>query len=91
MMLGFMEEFEFGESTIDLAPGDLLVVYSDGITEATNVENEQFGEQRLIDAVHDYRNASAADLLEKLMRTVCDFAAGCPQSDDMTLVVVRRQ
>jgi sigma-B regulation protein RsbU (phosphoserine phosphatase) len=90
MMLGFMEDFDFGENTVGLAAGDLLVVYSDGITEATNAEGEQFGEQRLIDAVQDYRDASSADLLEKLMRTVCDFAAGCPQSDDMTLVVVKR-
>jgi sigma-B regulation protein RsbU (phosphoserine phosphatase) len=90
MMLGFMEDFNFGESTIDLAPGDLLVAYSDGITEATNSEREQFGEQRLIEAVREYREASAGDLIEDLLRAVSEFAADCPQSDDMTLVIIKR-
>lgn len=90
MMLGFLEDFNFGESTIDLGPGDLLVVYSDGITEATNSERMQFGEQRLIAAVQEYRETSAKDLIENLIKNVCEFAADCPQSDDMTLVVVKR-
>ena len=81
-----------GVATIVLAPGDLVLLYSDGITEAMDREEDQFSEERLVAAVREPADATndAAALCARIVDAVNAFAAGAPQHDDMSLVVVRR-
>lgn len=89
--LGCFESFPFEESQVQLNPGDQLVVFSDGISEAVNHADEEFGETRLYELVAANREASAAELIEKILQSVDDYAGDRPQMDDMTLVVVKRE
>ena len=73
-----------------LAPGDRVVLYTDGITEATNASGEQFGEQRLCDAVQrPPEEASARALAEGVLAEVHGFLDGLEPQDDITLLVIR--
>ncbi len=90
IMLGAFEEFPFEEETVALSPGDLLVITSDGISEAMNPNLEQFGEDRLQKVIRDHRNAPPADIIDAIISAVRQHASDQPQSDDMTLVVVKR-
>lgn len=74
-----------------LAPGDMLVLLSDGIFEYHNATNEQFGETRVTEIVCSMHAQSAAALSEALFAAVEAFADGAPQQDDMTIVLVKRQ
>ena len=73
----------------DLEPGDAVVLYSDGITEAENAAQEQFGEDRLLQAVAASDGRSALETRDALLRRLDSFTAGTPAHDDVTLVVVR--
>jgi phosphoserine phosphatase RsbU/P len=90
VVLGFLEEAEFDESTVPLQPGDLLVIYSDGITEAMNAGEEEFEEERLQSIIREHRDAPSDTIIEKIIEAVEMHADGAPQADDMTLVVIRR-
>jgi len=81
-----------GAETVVLAPGDLVLLYSDGITEAMDRTEAQFSEERLIAALSAPADApnDAAALCARIVDAVNAFAAGAPQHDDMTLVAIRR-
>ena len=78
------------EGRIDLAPGDCLVFYTDGVTEAMNPEGEMFGESRLRDLVAAHAAGSAAELRARIAEALADFTAGAEQADDVTCLVVKR-
>lgn len=88
--LGMVESFSFEEDEIQLEPGDLLVMYSDGITEAMNSTYEQFGRDHLNGLLSEQRRLALDELIRKIVDEVKMHAAGAPQSDDITLVAVRR-
>ncbi|HEX9005992.1 MAG TPA: GAF domain-containing SpoIIE family protein phosphatase, partial [Bacteroidota bacterium] len=90
MILGIMDDVAFEEGSLTFAPGDMLFVYSDGISEAMNKEEEQFGEERLADLLCAHRQESAAGITDAVLEAVRQFAQGIPQADDMTVVVVKR-
>jgi len=90
-VVGIMDGFEFQESTIDVAPADTLVIFSDGVTEAMNSDREQFGEKRLIDTVCQHPTLSAQGLVGKIVEAVRTHAGEAPQSDDITALVVKRK
>jgi sigma-B regulation protein RsbU (phosphoserine phosphatase) len=85
-----VESFSFEEDEIQLEPGDLLVMYSDGITEAMNSTYEQFGRDHLNGLLSEQRRLALDELIRKIVDEVKMHAAGAPQSDDITLVAVRR-
>jgi serine phosphatase RsbU (regulator of sigma subunit)/CRP-like cAMP-binding protein len=91
IVLGAIEEFPFQEESIEFHPGDLLVVYSDGIAEAMNKKGDFFGEERIAEAVAKHRACPAAELMEKILSTVRKFVGKHPQSDDMTLLILKRR
>ena len=76
--------------TLDIQPGDVLVLLSDGIYEYANAAGEQFGEERVREVVAAHHAGSAAALGEALLEAVGAFAGGAPQEDDITIVLVRR-
>ena len=90
LVLGALEDFQFEESSIQFMQGDLLVIFSDGISEATNIRDEMFGEERLERLVAGKRGKTAVELIEAILEEVRDHAELTPQSDDMTLVVMKR-
>ncbi len=90
LVLGIMDDFRFQEKMVSLNPGDMLVIFSDGVTEAMNDKEELFGEQRLIDIVREGRKYRSADLIDRIVGSVKQHAGDVPQVDDITLVVVRR-
>jgi sigma-B regulation protein RsbU (phosphoserine phosphatase) len=90
LVLGIMEETEFEESSCRLEHGDLLVVYSDGVTEAMNAQGEEFGEAGLGAVVRESRAGSAAHVLNAIVEAALDFSGDRLQSDDITLIVVKR-
>lgn len=87
-VLGLFEGWECSVEEVHLAPGDILVLYSDGITEAENAQEEQFGESRLIETMLAHRHLSVRSLLETIVETVQKFSEG-EQADDITLVLAR--
>jgi phosphoserine phosphatase RsbU/P len=88
--LGILDSFRFEEGEVELAPGDLLVMYSDGITEAMSPLHELFGRERLGELLRSVQELPARELAAKVVETVRRHENGAPQSDDITLVVVRR-
>jgi len=90
MALGILEEVQLGEKETHLKPGDLLMLYTDGITEAINAEGEEFGVERLAKIAIASRNEPASEILAQVDTAVTTFAAGQPPFDDVTLVVARR-
>lgn len=89
-LLGFTEQANYQEHTVEVDAGDFLIFFTDGITEARNEEGEFYGDERLQSLVEAGRWASADQLLEAILASVSDFSKGSPPSDDITLVVIRR-
>ena len=88
-VIGLIEECVYEQATVPLAAGDVLVAYTDGVSEAMNAADEEWGEDRLIAAVRPHEAESARTLIDRLMAAADAFVAGAPQHDDMTLLVVR--
>jgi serine phosphatase RsbU (regulator of sigma subunit) len=86
-VLGAFEDWECALGRTQLAPGDLLVAYSDGVTEARS-GNEHFGEERLLDAVRGSPDSAPEPIVSRILDRVQAFSAG-DQSDDLTLLVAR--
>jgi sigma-B regulation protein RsbU (phosphoserine phosphatase) len=89
-VLGIMEDFPFDDETITLAPGDVLVLYSDGITEAPDAGSELFGEQRLVDVVRTHCRERASLIKDAILDAVRTHAGEGAAADDITLVIVKR-
>jgi len=86
--LGLFEDGVFAEGQAPFAPGDALLLYSDGVTEAINPGGEEFGEERLEQIWRDHGTASPEAVVENLMRALAEFRGPAAQNDDVTLVVV---
>jgi serine phosphatase RsbU (regulator of sigma subunit) len=90
--LGMQEETNYEERCINMKSGDMLVLLTDGFTDAMNSQREQFGSERIERMLLDssLANATAQQVIDALRKGVLAFAADTPQHDDMTIVVVRR-
>lgn len=88
-VIGFLADMEFEEVTVPLRPGDLLVFYTDGVTEAENGEGAMFGEERLSAVIEAAADRPAGEVAEAIRDAVMAFAGSAPQFDDITVVVLR--
>ncbi|RLC01289.1 MAG: hypothetical protein DRH90_16535 [Deltaproteobacteria bacterium] len=86
--LGILEEVDYQETQVQVASGDKLVFYTDGIVEAMNPASEMFGFERLQEIIQQSKALNAEALLKEIIEGVDDFAAGAAQHDDITIIVV---
>lgn len=87
--LGVTDDIDMEEKEIDLLKDDVLVLYTDGVTEAVNEQEEEFGENRLIRIIRQNRFLTAHDMIEKLQHEIMTFAGKQPQFDDITLMIMK--
>jgi len=87
--LGILEDVEYQELTVPLQNGDLIVFYTDGISEATDANNEQFGLERLDQRIQRLTNETAKEAIQAIVGEAEKFAGSAKQHDDMTVVVVK--
>lgn len=88
--VGLFEGVSYEESAIELRPSDTVVIFTDGITESMDVNQSQFGRQRILDTVVARRGGSAREIGTALLDAVAHFSKGAPQSDDRTLLIIKR-
>jgi sigma-B regulation protein RsbU (phosphoserine phosphatase) len=88
-VVGLLESFPYQQGQATLAPGDVLVAFTDGISEAMNNADEEWGEKNLVESIEKNSNMPAAELLQCILQAADAFAGGAKQHDDMTLVVLR--
>lgn len=88
--LGASEDSHMTERTIQLTEGESLLLYTDGLTEAFNLEGDMFGDERLLRALGWQESASADDMIKAVESALDDFAGNAPPSDDLTMLAVRR-
>jgi sigma-B regulation protein RsbU (phosphoserine phosphatase) len=90
MILGVLKTTTpYEHETVALDPGDVLVMYTDGVSEAMNRDSHEYGEERLERAVDAHRGAEADDILNAIYKDVVSHAGGAPQSDDITMMILR--
>ncbi len=90
-VVGITDDFQFEDSSVCFQPGDVLVIFSDGVTEAMSSEREQFGENTLTELLRTSTVSAADKIVEKIVTAVRKHAGDAPQHDDITAVVVRRE
>ncbi|MCQ2419319.1 MAG: SpoIIE family protein phosphatase, partial [Clostridia bacterium] len=88
-VLAGMDTIRYQTNELQLSPGDIIFLYTDGVTEATNAENQLFGEDRLLNAINTKDYSSMQELCEFIKSEVEDFVAGAPQFDDITMVALK--
>ena len=89
MPVGMFDFAQFHDISERLGTGEVLVVYSDGVTEALDVDGQEFGEARLVELIAEHHAADAGAILDAIVRGVQVFARGAAQHDDVTAVVVK--
>jgi sigma-B regulation protein RsbU (phosphoserine phosphatase) len=89
-VLGIMEDYPYEQETVTLRPGDLVLIFSDGVSEAMNSSGEQLGEGPIQAVLKKHHGGDPEGLKEALIAAVRTHAAGAPQADDITIVVVKR-
>jgi len=88
--LGLIPMMPYEEMSFEVHPGDIIALFSDGVTEAQDINEEEYGEQRLADFVRGIAHESAEVLVEEIFAEVDRFAGAAPQYDDITLFVLKR-
>ena len=89
--LGVVPDFQYGQETVTLSPGDILMLYTDGVTEAMNADDQEFGLERLreIFAASPPKNSQECNV--RVFEAVKAFAGDTPQSDDVTCLTFHRK
>jgi sigma-B regulation protein RsbU (phosphoserine phosphatase) len=88
-VLGILPIAPYSEMRIQLQKGDMLVLYSDGVTEANDVNQNEYDEERFIEVLKAHRTEPASEIVKAVTQSLAEFAAGAPQADDITLVVAK--
>jgi sigma-B regulation protein RsbU (phosphoserine phosphatase) len=88
-VLGLLGIASYEHAEVQLAPGDLVVIFSDGVTEARDGGNDEYGRERLLDVLSTAHGRPAEDVLHEVLRAVNAFAGAAPQADDITALVLR--
>ena len=89
MAVATLEGLKFKEHEFELGHGDVLYCYTDGVTEATNANNELFGNDRLIEALNNAPDENMESLCKGVKKSIDDFVGEAPQFDDITMLGIR--
>ena len=87
--LGAIPQFEYGQASVQLSPGDMVVFFTDGVTEAINPRNDEFGLEAVQALFEDGASRSAQEAAEMILKAVREFAGEAPQFDDLTCMILR--
>lgn len=90
LVLGVKNDFVYVEDEIEMLPGSVLCIYTDGISEAMNTRREEFTEERLAAVLEESSNRSAREIRDAILSAVGEFVAGAPQHDDQTILILKR-
>jgi sigma-B regulation protein RsbU (phosphoserine phosphatase) len=90
MVLGLFEAVDFEQRTVQLDPADFILLYTDGVSEAMDARNREFGKERLRRVLLDNRQAAAEDVAEAIEQALTAFTGEAAPSDDITFVIARR-
>jgi sigma-B regulation protein RsbU (phosphoserine phosphatase) len=88
-VVGLLESYPYQQGSVTLAAGDILVAYTDGISEAMNAADEEWGEERMMKTIENCNGLPAPEIMQRIFADADAFVAGAKQHDDMTLVVLR--
>jgi sigma-B regulation protein RsbU (phosphoserine phosphatase) len=88
--LGVLDAFPYEQAATKMEPGDVLVVYSDGIPDAVNEFESPFGEDRVVQCIREHIALPAAGLMNSIIEAVHAHEQGAPRADDLTVIVVKR-
>jgi sigma-B regulation protein RsbU (phosphoserine phosphatase) len=88
-VVGLLEFVPYSQETVKLDPGDVVVVFSDGVSEALDADGAEFGDDRLEAVVAAAATEPSSALVERIVGGVREFTKGAPQSDDITVMVIR--
>jgi phosphoserine phosphatase RsbU/P len=91
IVLGVLPAVAMSNHSVELEPGDAIILYTDGIPDAINAVEEEYGLDRLIEVVKANRHHSAPEIVEAIRQSVTSFVGGAPQFDDLTLVAIKRE
>lgn len=89
LLLGAFPDVSYKETVLPLAPGDILVFYTDGVTEAQDAAGVEFGFERLKSLVIEYRDLPASDMVRRIARAVHEYPSGASNQDDLTLSIIK--
>ncbi|MDO4948607.1 MAG: SpoIIE family protein phosphatase [Bacteroidales bacterium] len=90
LVLGAMEGIPYSNESMDLAPGDALVTFTDGVTEAEDITHNQFGDDRLVNVLKDQKGSGSQQIVAAIKQSVKEFTGEAEQSDDITQLVIKR-
>jgi serine phosphatase RsbU (regulator of sigma subunit) len=88
-VVGLLEFAPYSQDTVRLDPGDIIVIFSDGVSEALNAAGEEFGDARLEAVAREAQTETSGQMVERIVASVREFTRGAPQSDDITVMVIR--
>ena len=88
-IVGLFEDAAYEEETVSLSPGDWLIVFSDGVSEALSADGEEFGEERIVEVAQQHVKLAPPEFLQAIFADVRAFTKGAPQSDDITALVLQ--
>ena len=90
MALGIVDDFPFAQRTLELKPGDSILLYTDGVPDASNEGQEQFGMDRLRRVILEQRTAPVSGLVAALEGAIAELTGGATQFDDIAILAVKR-
>jgi phosphoserine phosphatase RsbU/P len=88
-VVGLLEFAPYSQGEVKLNAGDTIVMFSDGVSEALNAAGDEFGDSRLEEVAAAVKDSSSAEIVERIVASVRMFTKGAPQSDDITVMVIR--
>ena len=90
LLLGCFDFAEYEEATKSIDVGESIIIYSDGVTEAMNAINQEFGEEKFISIVKANQDLSAKELIDVILKEIKAHSGDIAQSDDITLLIIKR-
>ena len=88
-VVGLLASYPYQQAAVELAAGDILIAYTDGVSEAMNKADEEWGDDRLMETIESCDGIAAQQIMERVFVAADAFVAGAKQHDDMTMVVMR--